>query len=128
MRSFIGVLLAFHGVMAWPGFAVPWRMLSLREAPFTTSLAFGALDVGDTGIRLFGQLWMATIVLFIAAGLGYALHKRWAVPLTAATAAFQFVLAVLNVPWTWEGCVLDASILAVIALAAAGRLPAVRWL
>jgi hypothetical protein len=126
VRVLIGLLLKFHGVMAWPGFAVPWRLLTIREVPFTTELAFGAVDVGEPGIQLFGVLWMVTIVLFIVGGIAYAMRWPWAVPLIAGTAAFQIVLAVLNVPWTWEGVVLDVFILALISLDATGRLPALR--
>jgi hypothetical protein len=124
MRVLVGLLIVVHGVMGWPGFAVPWALLSSTVAPYTTVLAFGVLDVGGTGIRVFGLLWMVSMVLFVVAGIAFALGARWSVPLIAGTAAFQLILSVLNVPMTWEGCVLNLAILVAIGLVATGRLPA----
>ena len=59
MRRFLFVApLIAHGLVHLLGFVVNWQLASLAEMPYKTTLLAGALDVGATGIRAVGLLWL----------------------------------------------------------------------
>lgn len=118
VRRAAAILLALHGVMHWPGFAVPWKQLELAGIPYTTTVLGGGVDIGATGIRVFGLLWLATIISYLVAGFAIWRRTRWSIPLTAGTTVLSLVLSVVNQPLAWEGVVIDAAILGVLALLA----------
>ena len=83
MRYAIAAFLLAHGIAHVPGFAVPWRLLSSPETPYSTMMLSGRWDVGDVGIRIVGLCWLIVGLAFAAAAIGYATHSPWAVMLTA---------------------------------------------
>jgi hypothetical protein len=58
MRAALSVLLLVHGVAHLPGFAVAWRLMSSAELPYRTTIFMGRVDVGDTGARALGAVWL----------------------------------------------------------------------
>ena len=53
MRLALVALLAAHGIAHLPGFAVPWRLMTSAELPYKTTAFGGAIEIGDTGARLW---------------------------------------------------------------------------
>ena len=64
MRFLLAALLIVHGVAHLVGFAVPWRLVASPDVPYRTTILAGTIDVGDTGVRVLGILW-----LLVASGL-----------------------------------------------------------
>ncbi len=116
LRVAAAVLITAHGVMHWPGFAVPWKLLELRGVPYATTVLGGSVDLGETGIRAFGLLWMAVTMLFLVAAVGIWRAAAWSIPLTAGAAILSFLLALANQPVTWEGLVINGIVLVLIGL------------
>jgi hypothetical protein len=98
MRYVVAAFLLAHGVAHLPGFAVPWRLLSSPELPYSTTMLSGRWDVGAGGIRIVGIVWLIVGVAFVAAAIGYARNLPWAVMAIASVAVTSLVLSVLNWP------------------------------
>jgi hypothetical protein len=115
MRIALMVLMAVHGIAHLPGFVVPWRLASLDEMPYGTTLLGGHLDVGAAGVRVVGVLWLLAALSFWAAAAGAALDAGWWVPLAAAAAAASLVLCGFGWPYARIGIPVNAAVLVLLA-------------
>ncbi|MFC6238093.1 ABC transporter permease [Longivirga aurantiaca] len=109
MRVLAGAALAAHGLIHLIGFVVPWQLATLDGFPYRTDL-LGA-DLGATGMRVVGAVWLALAVGFVVAGVGVVRRSAWALPLTAALAALSLVACLLALPAAAAGAVIDVVIL-----------------
>lgn len=109
MRVLAGAALAAHGLIHLIGFVVPWQLATLDGFPYRTDV-LGA-DLGATGMRLVGAVWLALAVGFVVAGVGVVRRAAWAVPLTAGLAALSLVACLLALPAAAAGAVIDVVIL-----------------
>lgn len=117
-RAAIGLLLALHGVAHAVGFTASWRLAASTDAPYTTLVLNGSIDVGDAGIRLVGILWLVAAAGMIAAAVqvwGRASHAFAAV---AAATSFSLVMCLVGLPASQVGVAIDLLILAAVAVAA----------
>ena len=111
-RAF-AIFLALHGIVHWIGFAVPWKLITMnKRVPYDTTILWGGVDLGDTGMRLEGLLWLPAIALFVAAAYAVWLGRSWAVPVVAVASAFSLVICVLAMPQAVIGAVINIAILA----------------
>ena len=94
MRYVLAVLLFIHGFAHLVGFVVPWKLAKLDEMPYKTTLLGGRWDVGDSGIRGMGVLWLLMALAFftLAGTLGLT-----GIVLEDQLLAFSFVSAILCV-------------------------------
>lgn len=120
VRIVIGIYLFVHGFCHLVGFVVPWKIATLEEEPYKTTLLSGAVDIGDIGIRIIGVLWLITAVAFIAGAVGSIALFHWWRPLTLYLSIFSLVLCVLGLPGAKIGILANVIILAY--LIAGGRL------
>ncbi len=117
MRIALGVFLLLHGFAHVVGFAVPWRLVREEQLPYKTTILAGRVDVGDTGIRVVGLLWLAAALAFAATGLAVIVSRPWAVGAVTWVAGASLVLSLLGWPDARIGVVVNAAILAGLALA-----------
>ncbi len=117
------IVLAVHGMIHLLGFVVPWRLAHVEELPYKTTILAGRLDIGDTGIRLPGMLWLAATIGFVAAALGLAIEQRWWYTLAVVTATLSLIITVTSWPEASPGTVISVFLLALLL---AG--PRVAWL
>lgn len=120
MRIMLAVLMAFHAVAHLPGFLVPWRLASLPEMPYGTTVLAGRVDLGDAGIRVMGAAWLAAALAFVAAAAAAAMARSWWMSAAMAAAVVSLGLSVLGLPAARIGIAVNLLILA--ALLAAPRL------
>jgi hypothetical protein len=109
MRYAVAGILLVHGIAHLPGFAVPWRLLSSPEMPYSTTLLSGRWVVGPAGIRLVGIAWFLVGLAFVVAAIAYARLSPSAVMLTGAVAAMSLVLSMLNWPQARIGVFVNLS-------------------
>jgi hypothetical protein len=96
MRFAFAFFLLIHGIAHLPGFVVPWRLATLTEMPYKTTLLNGAVDAGPVGARVIGLLWLL-------AGLGVLV--------------LSLALCVLGWPDSGMGLVINLGLLAILFLA-----------
>ena len=111
MRIAIAILLFLHGFAHLPGFIVPWRITSLDEMPYKTTVLSGSVNVGDIGIRAVGIAWLVISLLFVLSGIGMLVQIAWWKPVAMITLLSSFVLCILCWPDTRIGLFVNLAIL-----------------
>ena len=113
MRRFLFVApLIAHGLVHLLGFVVNWQLASLAEMPYKTTLLAGALDVGATGIRAVGLLWLLGAVGFVVAGGAVFNLRPWWRVFTLGATLFSLALCILGWPDARFGLLVNLAILA----------------
>ncbi len=112
IRIVVAILLIGHGLVHLLGFVVPWRLASLEEMPYKTTLLAGTLDVGATGIRAVGLLWLLAAIGFVAAGVAVLTLHPWWGSITLGVTLFSLALCVLGWPDARFGLLINVAILA----------------
>src|SRR5919106_1807207 len=77
-------LLVAHGVAHLVGFVSSWKLATLAELPYKTTVFSGRVDVGDAGIRMMGVLWLLAALALLVAAITVASETGWAVRFTLA--------------------------------------------
>jgi hypothetical protein len=117
MRFAFAFFVLVHGIAHLPGFVVPWRLASLSEMPYKTTLLNGAVDAGPFGARVVGLLWLLAglgcVATAVAALRGIPGWPGFAL----GVLGLSLVLCVLNWPDSSMGLVINLGLLAILFLA-----------
>jgi hypothetical protein len=116
MIYLVALLLAGHGVAHLVGFVVPWRIARLEEMPYGTTLLGGRVDVGDSGIRLVGVLWLLGALAFWGSAAALLLMVPWWGWLTMGVSVFSLVLCVFGWPQAKIGVPVNLLVLTVVVV------------
>ena len=115
-RSALALVLVIHAVAHLPGVS---RAMALGGLPgcYPTTTAFnGAIDVGESGVRLVGVLWLFNAVGIVAAAvLVFRGNPHWP-PLTVSMLVFSLMLCTLGLPETRIGLAVDVVLLLAVIL------------
>lgn len=98
VRMFLTLILAGHALAHLPGFLVPWGLATFSELPYRTTVLSGRVEVGDTGIRILGVVWLLLAVAFAGLAAGTFFRAEWVVPGIAAAVAVSMALSILGWP------------------------------
>lgn len=116
MKIIVAVILFVHGFAHLVGFVVPWQIYKLEEMPYKTTLFGGLIDVGDTGIRLFGIVWLLFTLAFIAAaGLLLAKVCIWDM-YTLIISVLSLLLCITGWPDSKIGILVNVGIIVFIVI------------
>lgn len=109
-------LIIIHGLIHLIGFQVYAQKAQIAEMPFRTTFLGGAIDLGVSGTRIFGLLWLFPTLGFILAGVGFLLHISWwqLALMTASIAS----LALTGMDWSnaFRGTIIDLVMLGAVLL------------
>jgi hypothetical protein len=124
LRLGLALLLLAHAIAHVVGFVVPWRLATLSDMPYRTTVLGGAFDLGPTGIRLYGLLWLGLAIAFAVAAGALLLRLPWWYRLTLIGAPWSLAMCVASWPDTRLGVAANL-VLLVLAIAGthAGWLP-----
>lgn len=120
MRTALAIFMFLHGVAHVPGFAVPWRLLHSPDLPYRTTIAGGTLDLGDTGIRVYGLLWLLLALAFTGVAAQLLLRAPSFNASLIGVAVASTLLCLLSLPEARIGLAVNAVILAVALTVAKG--------
>jgi len=113
--AFAGLLI-LHGLIHLMGTTVYMKLGRIEGLPHKTTLLSGRWDLGESGMRLFGALWLLPAIGFVLGGAALlAGHAMW-VPLVVVTTLLSLVLTVLDFSAAYAGAILNAVILAIVWL------------
>lgn len=115
IQTAAAALLAIHGLIHLIGFVTPWRIATLQGFTYRTAALNGALEVGDSGARLIGLVWLALAIGFVVAGYGVWRGEPWAVFLTSILAIVSLTVCVLGLPEAAPGIAINLVILGAVA-------------
>jgi hypothetical protein len=106
MRWILAALFVAHGVAHLPGFLVDWKLWQTPEIPYRTTLFAGVLEVGTTGTRVLGGLWLVAALSCFGTGLAMAVGQPRVVAWGAVT--LSTLLCLLGLPETRMGLATNA--------------------
>ncbi|MEO5965684.1 MAG: ABC transporter permease [Candidatus Limnocylindrales bacterium] len=116
IRLAFAAFLAFHGLVHLLGFVVPWQLATTPDFAYTTTAAWGALDLGDTGARAVGLVMLALAIAYPVAAFGVWHATRWALPAVIAATLVSVVVTILQAPAAVLGLLLNVGILAALVV------------
>jgi hypothetical protein len=116
VRILVGLLFVVHGVSHGVGFVVPWKLATMAEEPYKTTLLAGAVDVGDLGVRVVGVLWLLAGLGYCLAAIGVFALLPWWRDLALWLTVASLVLCILGLPGAKIGIAVDVAILAFLLI------------
>jgi hypothetical protein len=122
MRIAIAVFLALHGFAHVVGFAGSFGLA--ESIPYKTTILGGTIDLGDTGIRAFGLLWLVAAGAFLVASAAAMTGQAWWVKATLLATVASLALSIMAIPEARIGVMLNVAILAAITAWRTGWIPA----
>ncbi len=113
MRSLFALLLIAHGIAHLVGFAVPFGLVANPDLSERTTVLNGALDVGKTGAKAMGILWLALALGFLATGAAM-LAGRWDPVWLVRLAALSLTFCLVGWPDARLGVAVNLTILVML--------------
>src|SRR5688572_12660518 len=112
------LVLLGHGLIHLMGTAVYARHVQLAGLPYKTTLLGGRWDVGETGITVFGALWLLPAAGFVIAAIVLLITGALLTPLLVASSVISLALISLDWSSALAGGVVDLAIIAGLIVAA----------
>jgi len=120
MHFVISALFVIHGVAHLVGFVVPWRIATLEETPYKTTILNGKIDVGDSGIRAIGVGWLIAALAFMVCAVAVAMQLQWWIWVTMAATLVSFDLTIIGWPESRIGVAVNVLIVVLLIASALG--------
>jgi len=108
------IFFIIHGIAHLVGFVVPWRLATMEDAPYKTTILAGKIDLGDAGIRIMGICWLLLALAFAVAGVAALLGLFWWPLYTVIISAVSLVFSILSIPEAKLGIPINIVIMAVL--------------
>ena len=118
MRFVLAFVLVAHGVAHLVGFVSSWKLATVAEVPYKTTIFSGRVDVGDAGIRVMGVLWLLAALAFLVAAIAVATETGWAVRFTLAAVIASLILCVVGWPDARIGVAVNLGLTLLLAIGA----------
>jgi hypothetical protein len=116
MRYLFAMLLGIHGIAHLVGFAVAWQMIATPEQHYKTTVLGGLADIGDTGPRFVGLIWLATALACMLAGAAIWEGASWGLPYTTTVLVFSVALCLTALPEARIGLLANVAMLTTLAV------------
>lgn len=116
MRFVLAVMLVGHGIAHLVGFVSSWRLATLSDLPYKTTVFAGQLDVGAVGIRIVGVLWLLAATAFLVGAFAVLGHADWAIRFTVWVAIASLLLCVVGWPAARIGVAVNVVVVVLLAL------------
>jgi hypothetical protein len=114
IRIIAAIFLILHGLIHLIGFLVPWGLVKIDSFKYGTTILAGKIDLGETGIRIVGLLWIVGAIGFVIAGIGLWMVLPWWFTLLMAVTLYSLVLCILGWPDSQYGFYINLIILGVL--------------
>jgi hypothetical protein len=118
MRFVLASFLLAHGVAHLVGFVSSWKLATLAELPYKTTVFSGRVDVGDAGIRVMGVLWLLAALACLVAAIAVATEAGWAVRFTVAGLIASLMLCLAGWPDARSGVAVNVGLVLLLAIGA----------
>jgi hypothetical protein len=118
MRLVFAFFLLAHGVAHLVGFVSSWKLATLAELPYKTTVFSGRVDVGDAGIRVMGVLWLLAGLAFLVAAVAVATEAGWAVRFVLAAVIASLMLCLAGWPDARVGVAVNLGLVLLFAIGA----------
>ena len=107
-------IVLLHGLIHLMGVATYWQLAEINKLPYKTSLLKGSWEIGESGIRLFGALWLIAAIGFGIAGYALVTEQNWWRIGLGVVAAFSLALTILDWDVAYAGIGINVVILILV--------------
>jgi hypothetical protein len=114
-RALMSLALIGHGLVHLLGFVVNWKLATLAEMPYRTTVFAGALEVGEAGVRALGALWLLAALGFMGVGVGDLARRPWWRAVALGVTTLSLILCLLGWPESGFGLLINLGILVALA-------------
>lgn len=114
MKLLLAILFVTHGFAHLVGFVIPWRIATMEEMPYKTSILKGKINLGNTGIRIYGLFWLLLALAFFAIAAVLLFHQDWWTSASLYVAIVSLFFCILGWPDARIGVVVNLLIIFVI--------------
>ena len=108
----LGIFFILHGFAHVVGFAASFKLLKNENAPYSTRILNGAIDVGDVGTRVLGLLWLIAAVAFAVVGVSSFFDVDWWTTASYSVVGFSTLMCIVGLPLSKIGLVIDIILIA----------------
>ena len=114
IRIIAAIILFFHGLIHLMGTTVYMKLGSLDGFPYKTTILNGRIDLGESGIYIFGVLWALAAIGFVVTAVGLVAQWKWNPSLLVGVSIFSLVLTGLDWEIASTGAIVNLAILAIV--------------
>ena len=107
----VALILGIHGLIHLMGATVYLKLGEIQGLVYKTTVLGGRVDLGASGIRVFGALWILPAIGFVAAALGLLGGWSWWSVVLLVSALVSTMLTVLDWNVAFTGAIVDFAIL-----------------
>lgn len=115
LRKPTGVFIVLHGMAHLLATSVYWKLNESEDLVYNTTILGGRLDLGETGIWIFGLVWLLVGLLTAVAGMGILRQSAWTRPLLLGITLFSLAICLLVLESARIGVIINVAILVVMA-------------
>lgn len=112
LKKVAALIVLGHGLIHLMGFVLQWQLAELEGLTYTTAVLGGSMDIGVTGARVLGLLWLLAAIALVSAAIGLLLNAAWDRKLLLIAALFSLPITVLGWPDSQFGVLVNMFILA----------------
>ncbi len=105
------ILLIIHAVAHLPGFLVSFNLVKLKDLPYSTKVFFKKIELGESGIKLYGLIWLVLSIIFIFAAILIIIEKPVFKETVIAGAILSLILSIVGLPETKFGIIINILII-----------------
>lgn len=111
VKIIAGLVLIMHGLIHLMGTTVYMNLGKIQDFNYKTTLLNGNWNLGESGIRFFGALWIFPAVGFIVIGVALLMGWSWWQSLLIPVTLFSLILTSLDWNISFGGAGLNLAIL-----------------
>jgi len=116
VRILVAVVLAGHGLIHLMGVVSLWRLATIEQVPYGTTILSGAIDIGDGGVRIVGLVWALAAALFVVSAWTVWRGSRSALGIVTVSAVVSLIVCIVGLPGSEVGVLVNVVILAAVVV------------
>jgi hypothetical protein len=116
VRILVAVVLAGHGLIHLMGVVSLWRLATIEQVPYGTTILSGAIDIGDGGVRVVGLVWALAAALFVVSAWTVWRGSRSALGIVTVSAVVSLIVCIVGLPGSEVGVLVNVVILAAVVV------------
>jgi hypothetical protein len=109
MMIVFALILLFHGIAHMVGFLGSWQLEA--SVPYKTTILAGNVDVGDTGVRVLGVIWLALAIAFAVTAVAAFARFSWWPAAALLLSTISLLMCVIEWPQAQAGAALNVALI-----------------
>ena len=116
LRYALAIFVLLHGLIHLMGTTTYWQLAEINELPYKTTILSGKWEIGESGIRIFGLLWLVAAIGFALAAYGFVTDQAWWETALLVSAVFSLMITGLDWDVAYAGIGINLIVLLSVIL------------